>query len=264
MFGVKRSLILIGLMLLPRVAAAQEPRQPLQELFLTEVVYPQEKGETQLTLRVLVDRARPERSALIPLSIEYGLTDRWQVGAGWDGYTQFHDSPFGNLRSARASIGTKYSVMNIKGSPVHAAVGVDVEFPDAGAFPDDEGETGVEADTFIALAADLGRGVTLFGSGGLSLESRAATALFKNGERPDSPGTASFGALLALGRATVAIEYTNRSDGLPWRLEGSPLVTPSLVFHPGHKWELAAGIAFPIRGEHRHPAGFAMNVIKEF
>ena len=251
--------MLVALVLLPRVAAAQEVRQPLQELFLTEVVYPQEKGETQLTFSVLLDRAPAGGSALIPLSIEYGLTDRWQIGAGWDGYTDFH-----HLRNARAFLGTKYSVMNIKDSPVHAAIGVDVEFPDAGAFPDDEGETGLEADTFIALAADLGRGVTLFGSGGYSLESRAATALFKNGERPDDPATLSFGALVAFARATVALEYTNRDDGLPWRLEGSPLVTPSLVFHPGHQWELAAGIPFPLRGEHRHPAGFAMNVIKEF
>jgi hypothetical protein len=259
-----RTLILVTWLLLPRVAMAQEPRQPLQELFFTEVVYPQEKGEIQLTLSVLLDRSGPERSGLIPLSIEYGVTDRWQIGAGWDGYTQFDNTPFKHLRTARASVGTKYSVMNIKDSPVHAAVGVDVEFPDNGAFPDDEGETGVEADTFIALAADLGRGVTLFGSGGYSLESRAATELFKNGERPDAPATVSFGALLAFHRATVALEYTNRNDGLPWRLDGSPLVTPSFVFHPGHQWELAAGIPFPLRGEHRHPAGFALNVIKEF
>jgi hypothetical protein len=261
---VGRWWILVALVLLPRVAAAQEMRQPVQELFLTEVVYPQEKGETQLTLSMLLNRSPGAGSALIPLSIEYGVSDRWQIGAAWEGYMPLHDSPLRNLRSARASLGTKYSVMNIKGSPVHAAVGVDVEFPDAGAFPDDEGETGVEAGTFIALAADVGRGVTLFGSGGYSLGSQAATELFKNGERPDDPATVSFGALLAFHHARVALEYTNRNDGLPWRLEGSPLVTPSLIFHPSHQWELAAGIPFPLRGEHRHPAGFALNVIKEF
>lgn len=258
------AVMLAMVILLPRAATGQDTKQPLQELFLTEVVYPQERGETQLTLSVLLDRSRTSRSALIPLSIEYGLTDRWQIGAGWDGYVPLQDSSLKNLRSARVSFGTKYSVMNIAHSPVHAAVGVDVEFPDAGAFPDDEGETGIEADTFVALAADVGRGVTLFGSGGYSLESRAATELFKNGERPDDPATLSFGALLAFHRATVALEYTNRNDGLPWRLEGSPLMTPSVVFHPGHQWELAAGIPFPLRGEHRHPAGFALHVIKEF
>ena len=54
-----------------------------------------------------------EQRIRFPLEIECGLTDRWQVDASWAGYAEFHENPFGNLRTARASIGTKYSFMNI-------------------------------------------------------------------------------------------------------------------------------------------------------
>lgn len=121
---------LAALILLPNVAVGQEPpEQPLQELFLTETVYPQEKRELQLTLSSLVDRSRSDLAAVMPFTIEYGLSNRWQIEASWDGYTQFHKSPFKHMRTARFSIGTKYSFMNIAHSRVHAAVGLDAEFP---------------------------------------------------------------------------------------------------------------------------------------
>jgi hypothetical protein len=259
-----RRLLLAALILLPRAGAGQESRrQPLQELFLTEVVYPQQRGETELTLGWLVDRSRSDRQGLMPLAIEYGLSDRWQIEAGWDGYTQFQRSSFKNLRTARVSIGTKYSLMNIAHSPVHAALGVDVEFPHAAAFAEGEGEKGTEVEPFVALAVDLRWHVTVFGSLGASLEPRKVTELVRHHERPDDRGTASGGALLAFRRTTLAAEYTNRSDGLPWRLDGAPLVTPSIVIHPGHEWELAAGVPLGVRHGQRQP-GLAMKIVKEF
>ena len=221
-------------------------------------MYPQQKGELQLTLGTLIDRTRDDRAALMPLSIEYGLTDKWQVAAGWDGYTQFHHNPFARLRSARASVGTKYSFMNIGHSRVHAAVGMDVEFPDAGAF-EDEAESDLEFEPFLSVAADLSRRVTLFGSAGISVSREDATRL---PDQPDDPGTLSVGALAAFHRATIALEYTSRSDNLPWRLDGSPLITPSIVLHPGHQWELSAGLPIGVRhGTHR--PGLAFHVIKD-
>jgi hypothetical protein len=62
---------------------------------------------------------------------------------------------------------------------------------------------------------------------------------------------------------TLAAEYTNRSDGLPWRLDGAPLVTPSIVIHPGREWELAAGMPIAVRQGQRQP-GLVMNIVKEF
>lgn len=257
---MKWSPLLLAL-LFPAAAHAQEPRQPIQELFLTDVVYPQEKGEIQFTVGALVDRTRDDRAALMPLSIEYGITNRWQVEASWDGYTQFHSAPFAHLRSARKSIGAKYAFMNIAHAPVHAAIGFDVEFPDKGAIEDDE-ETDVEFEPSLSMAAGLTHHVTVFAAANLSLSRRDASALFE-GEPPDDPGTLGGGVMFTMARVTAALEYTNRSDNLPWRINGSPIVTPSLTVHPGAQWELGFGVPVGVRaGSHR--PGLALHVIKEF
>ena len=248
------------MLLLPRIASGQEPSaQPVQELFFTEVVYPQDRGELQLTLGARIDRAESPSSALVPFAVEYGITDRWQVEAGWDSYSKGESSPFSDLHTARLSLGTKYSLMNIAHSRVHAAFGTEFEFPQASAL--DEGEGGMEIEPFMALAADLGRHLTVFGSAAASIQARQAAEVIGD-ERPDDRGTLGAGALVAYRRVTVAVEYTNRSDGLPWRLDGSSLLTPSIVIHPHGTWELGAG--FPIGLHGRHQAGFVINIVKEF
>lgn len=256
---------LTSLLLFPAVAAAQDSprRQPVQELFFTEVVYPQSRHELQLTLGTFVDRASSDKSALTPFSIEFGISDRLQVEAAWDGYSHFHASPLGHLRTARTSVGAKYSVMNIGGAPIHAAFGLDVEFPRSDVFPEGEGEAGTEFEPFLALALDIGRAVTVFGSGTLSLSRSDVTDTLRTARFPDDPGTISGGALIAVHRITLAGEYTSRSDQAPWRLGGSPLVTPSLIVHPGGEWEVGLGLPVGVRRGARRP-GLALHVVKEF
>jgi hypothetical protein len=248
-------------LLFPAAAWAQEKdRQPLQDLFFTQTVYPQERGETQLTLGALVDRTSVDNAALVPFSIEYGITNRWQIEAGWDGYTQFRSSVFQQLRTARLSVGTKYSLMNVGGSHVHVALGIDAEFPRPGALAEGEGEKDLEFEPYVAAAADLGSRLTLFGSYGLSVETgkQAGPPL----ELADDRGLVSGGFLIPLGHVTLAAEYTTRSDQLPWRLDGSALVTPSFVVHDGH-WEAAVGV--PIgTDEAAHRPGLAFHFIREF
>lgn len=266
MDAVLKSSCVIALALLPGIAAGQEaskPPQPLQELFFTEVVYPQSRHEVQLTLGSFVDRAGVNRSTLTPFSIEFGLTDRLQVEAGWDGYSQFHTSPLAGLTTARWSLGAKYSLMNIAHSPLHAAVGMDVEFPRPTAYSEADGERNTEYEPFLALAADLGHGVTIFGSAGLSLEASQVRDLLHGPQAVEDNGTISGGALVKAERVTVAAEYTSRSDQAPWHLNGSPLLTPSLVVHPGREWELGVGVPIGIRHDARKP-GIALHLIKEF
>ena len=263
--GVRRTLAATVLMLVPHLAAGQErpsPKQPLQELFFTEVVYPQERHEVQLTFGAFVDRTRADKSALAPVSVEFGLTNRWQIEAGWDGYSRYDNDPWRDLRTQRLSLGTKYSFMHIAGAPVHAAMGLDVEFTRADVFAEGEGEQGTQFEPFLALAADVPHGVTFFGSAGLSLQ-RAEVVDLATGQPPDDRGTLSGGLLVRIHRVTIAGEYTSRSDDAPWRLDGSPLVTPSITVHPGGEWELAAGMPIGVRsGTHR--PGLAFHVVKEF
>jgi hypothetical protein len=263
---VRWLLLAAAVVMLPGGAAAQDAQehaQPLQDLFFTEVVYPQQKHEVQLTLGSLVDRTRHDKSALAPFGVEYGLTNRWQIGGEWDGYSRFHDDPFANARTERFVVGTKYSWMNIGHAPVHAAAGLDVEFTRGGVFAEGEGEEGTQFEPFLALAADLPGGITVFGSGGLSLQKAQIVDLAHGAAPPDDQGTLGGGVLVKIARVTLATEYTNRSDQAPWRLNGSPLVTPSIVLHPGGEWEFGAGLPVGVRaGTHR--PGLALHVIKEF
>lgn len=227
-------------------------------MFLTELVYPQEKHEVQLTLASLIDRTTEDESALVPFSVEYGITNHWQLEGSWSGYTEFRGAPWSHLRSAKFSVGTKYSFMNIAHSPVHVALGFDAEFPVAGAVPG-PGDNGIELEPTLAVAVDVKR-VTVFASGTASLAPQEVKEIEKG---LDDPGTLSGGALVAFRYATIAVEYASRSDSLPWRLDGSPLLTPSLVLHPPHDWELGFGLPTGVRTGFRRP-GIAIHVIKEF
>ena len=260
---MRRLCYVIAFMWVPCIAAAQEAAQPLQDLFFTEVVYPQDKGETQLTAGALMDRSEPGTAVLVPFSVEYGLTNRWQIQGGWDGYGRLQEGVAPGLRTARFSIGTKYSVMHIAGSPIHAAFGVDVEFPRASSFAENEGEDSVDMEPFVAMAADVGRHITLFGSATASWAPHDVAALITDAIRPEDTGTLSIGALVAVRHATLATEYTSRSDELPWRLDGAALLTPSLVVHPAHKLEIAVGTPIGI-GAGDHQPSFVAHVIREF
>ena len=259
-----RPLVIVALVLFPRITAAQEiPPQPLQELFFTENVYPQERGEVQLTLGAVVDRTRADLAALAPFAVEYGLTNRWQIEAGWDGFTHFRTAPLKQLRTARLSLGTKYSFMRIAGSRVHAALGIDTEFPHPDALADDEGEDSMDVEPFVAMAADIGKRFTLFGSAAMSWEPRDVVAFVERATRPKDPGTLGIGGLVAFRHATVAVEYTARSDKLPWRLDGAPLLTPSIVLRPADHWEAGFGVPIGLRNRARQP-GVAAHIVKEF
>ena len=241
--------------------AQQKLEPPVQELFFTEVVYPQDEGETQVTIGLVVDRSRPERGTLMPVSIEYGITGRWQIDAGWDGFTQFHTSPLHNLQTARFSVGTKYSLLNIGQRPVHVAIGIDAEFAHSSGISSSAGEEGTEFEPFVAVAADLRR-VTIFGSAAASMERASVPPVTNEAERPDDTGTISFGGLVVVSRIALVAEYTNRSDTLPWRINGAPILSPSVTVHPGKNWEVAIGAPMPMR--HGHKPGFSMRLVKEF
>jgi hypothetical protein len=126
-----------------------------------------------------------------------------------------------------------------------------------------EGEAGTEFEPFAAVAFDVGRHITLFGSAAASLEPRQVTDLVLHNRHPDDRGTFAYGLLVGLRHETVAIEYTTRSDVLPWRLDGAPLLTPSLTVHLPMKWEIAIGTPFSWETGHRRP-GVSMHLVKEF
>lgn len=140
---------------LQTVALAQTPNeQPLQELFQTETVYPQEKGETQLTFVSKFSRNREHRLFEMPLGIEYGLTDKWQVGLEWAVTSRLTTDDTKTRGPGDLRVGTKYSWMNIRHSNFHAAAGFELGLP-TGNVEKGIGEGEVEYEPYVIVAKDF-------------------------------------------------------------------------------------------------------------
>lgn len=86
----------------PSAASAQDakPTQLIQEAFLGDLTFTQDRGEIQISSLMRADGAAANRTANIPLGFEYGITDDIQVSvetgglnyerpAGWSSPTEF-------------------------------------------------------------------------------------------------------------------------------------------------------------------------------
>ena len=206
------------------------PPSPPEEVFQTELVYPQEQGEVQLTLSPHLSGTASQRTGQVPLTLEYGLTDAWQIELEWGGYTYGPSHGVGGLE-----IGTKYSFMNLLGNHTHAAMGLEVELP-----VDRADEEGVELEPFVILARDIphlsGLQVFLHAATGFELGSEEETpdAL----EADEAAWILNTGAFLPLKPVTLTAE-------LNWERTGTvdrAYVTPGLVRSLPGGWEIGLGI----------------------
>lgn len=106
--------------------------QLLNEVFQAEPVYPQDMGQVQLTLVPTYSKGTESKVFELPLEIEYGITDSWQVGL--DVLTFQQENPeSGPTQSGTGDLAltTKYAFMNIGGSDFHASLNFEVKFPTA-------------------------------------------------------------------------------------------------------------------------------------
>jgi len=110
------------------VASAPAQDRPIQELFQTEIVYPQDKGEVQFTLSPAIHLSGKDRTVELPLRSEYGITDSLQLGFGWRP-PQLLSTASGSGTGATLELGAKYSVMNVGQSHNHVALGFELAVP---------------------------------------------------------------------------------------------------------------------------------------
>ena len=230
--------LLLACLGVPGVSTAQDDpdadtRLPLQELIRTRVVYPQERGEIQITAKSLFDGGPAARSLEFPLGIEYGLTDKWQVELEWSALNRVSSAGESAVESGRPSIGSQYSFMNILGSRVHTMVGAEAALD------------GREVEPYTAFAVDLNsRGVQLFGD---------ASWEFARGlvEEDESGREARWGAgmLWPFSAATLATEFEARGDGLALRDSSEMYVIPSMTLRPAHRWEIGIGLPIGLTGD---------------
>ena len=221
---------------------AGERRQPLQELIRTEVVYPQEEGELQLTIGSRFDKGRASDSLAFPIGLEYGITDAWQVGLEWTALARVGAPGHADGASGDFAVATKYSFISIGGSRLHAAVGVEAGFPRR---IEAQGERGREVEPHAAFAADVNRrGAQVFGHVGLAF---ASADDGEGGVEKELQWNA--GALIPMASMTVATELNVRNDRFTVRGARELYITPSITFRPRRFWEVAAGVPLGVTSE---------------
>lgn len=212
-------------------AAFAEYTQAIQELFQSDTVYPQEKGEVQLTLLPTYAKGRETRSLLSPMIFEYGITDRLQFEANWLGFARhdFRDptltdqSGIGDLE-----IGFRYSWMEIAQSYFHAAFGVDVNLP----IGDErkglgEGHFAVTPAVVIAADMDKTKGTQFMVNFGAEIQEGAVST-------KDAEWFLNFAVLVPIRHWTLTAEWNLKQE--------ERYLTPGIIWQPRKSLEIGVGL----------------------
>ncbi|QPJ61215.1 MAG: hypothetical protein G3M70_04650 [Candidatus Nitronauta litoralis] len=222
--------------------------QPIQEVFQSDLLYPQEKNEIQFSLLPVFKSQNGENRYQTEFELEYGFTDAWQLQLEWDGliHRELFRSP-DQTEAGDFSIGTQYSFMGLQDGYSHAALGLNLGVPvgdvDRGMS---DGFFGVE--TYFTLARDFPEfnGAQLFSQMGVEWVSRVRTP---NNLAPLPNAAHTFfwnaGGFLPVGdfRGTLEINWKNNE----WNQSGNNNVlflTPGVIWKISKEWEL--GVAAPV------------------
>jgi hypothetical protein len=262
----------LSLGLTPLLASAQQedvkPReQPIQEVFQTGLVYPQERGEVQLSYTSRFSKGKAHSSLQRPMNLEYGITDRWQIEIEWNAMsrrTETGAAPIhgkGDLR-----IGTQYSFMNMRGSNFHSAVGLEVSFP-TGNIEKGLSEGLIEYEPSFSLAKDFPRlhNLQVFSQVGVSIVQRTRRRVQVDEDQPVAHTfNLGVGMFMPFNRLVFTGEFnlnTNR-----WNHGGREremYFTPGLVWRLPRNLEIGFGAPIGLTGD-ADKSGAILRLLYEF
>jgi hypothetical protein len=222
--------------------------QPLQEVFQTELVYPQEKGAFQLTSSFTLNPASRELSN--DLTIEYGLTRSWQVDLQWQSFARRKtDDGLISRGSGDLRLGAKYSFMRMHGSNFHSAIGFELGLPAAGASKGIS-ESKIEYEPYVVVARDFPgwSRLQLFSQLGLTF----SHSVVRSTDDQNNPNKKTIewngGMFVPYHRARFTSEISWSKDPT----ESTLYLTPGLVWKLPHEVEVGVGTPVGIsRGAER-------------
>jgi len=212
--------------------------RPVEDFFLSDVVYPQEQGETQIEVAPSLVTGRDGQSAGLVFSAQYGVSGIWQLEASWDGPArsgqsgQIHTWDVGNLE-----IGTKRSFPCVGATANHASVNFDLELPTASGSSDrririqpsaifGRDIQAIRAHLFTQLLISMPLGSTGAGTSGAA------------GTRTQC----NFGMLVKSGAFRATGEFTvSRGPEAVTDLT----LTPGVIWHSA-PWEVGLGTMIPV------------------
>jgi hypothetical protein len=110
----------------PGAASAQDakPIQLIQEAFLGDLAFTQERGEIQISSLMRADGAAVNRTASIPLGMEYGITDDIQVSIETGGFNYARPTGWSSPRAF--GMGLRYGRYGLLPN-LHAALTIAAE-----------------------------------------------------------------------------------------------------------------------------------------
>lgn len=224
-------------------ARAQEAAEPLrpQDVFLSDLAYPQERQEIQVSLAPGLPTFSDREGLQAPLVVEYGLTDAWQWEAAWS------RPPLAAAAPHEFELGTQYSWLGLGGSGLHAALGVEAEWS-GGAL-----EAVVP---YVVAAADAG-----------PLHVFAQT--FRNvlgDEADDEPEEAGEGAWGLQGGAVLPVNAVILSMEAAWTPTehgASYVLAPGAFLPLPGGWEVGLGLPVALQAGDAEP-GLALVLTYEF
>jgi hypothetical protein len=222
--------------------------RPIEELFKTDVIYPERKGELELELASFYQNHAGGDTWTIPLSLEYGLNNRWQVEAEWDCLVQHFPENQSAVRGVGdLEVGTQYSFMNIGGSLFHIAPRFSIQAP-VGDVNKGLSEGFLEYEPAVILARDFPElhRAQFFTEIGASLVQRVNTPKAADDTEPAAHelniGTGVF-VLFPHEAPTLEFNWANNT----WNHHGTE---NEMYLTPGYLWrmslEVEIGLGIPI------------------
>ena len=111
---------------IPAAAAAQNPRPPqlIQEGFIGDLAFTQPRGEIQISSLLRAAGPSANRTASVPLQIEYGITDNIQVNIETGGFNYVR--PTGWSLPGEFHLGLRYGRYGLLPN-LHASVTIEAE-----------------------------------------------------------------------------------------------------------------------------------------
>ncbi len=219
-------------------------KRPIEELFKTDVVYPQHKGELEVEVASVYQNHAGGDDWTIPVSLEYGLTDQWQVEAEWDALVQHYRPKHSVSRGiGDVEFGTQYSFMNIGDSLFHIAPRFSIQVP-VGDVNQDFSDGFIEYEPGVILARDFPElhHTQVFAEIGASLVQRVKRPADSDDAEPAAHelnlGTGFF-VLVPHGAVTFEFNWANNQ----WNHHGTE---NTLYVTPGFLWRVAKELEFGV------------------
>ena len=241
--------------------------RPIEELFKTDSVYPQEKAEWEVGLFPTYQNNNRADAWSTPVSLEYGLTSRWQVEGEWNAFTERYPrsgSAVGGIGDLE--LGSQYSFMNVDQSLFHLAPRFSLELP-LGSVNQNLSEGFLEYQPSLILARDLPswHHTQLFTEIGFSFVQRLKRPADSDDAEPaahELDWGAGFFTLLPQGALTMEFNLANNR----WNHHGQEnqlYLTPGWLWHPIKHTEIGFGVPLGLNRQSDR-CDIILHVIYEF